>query len=205
MSHTQIRSSSNRSRIACLIILLHLMALLGAIVLPSSAEAYLLNGCKFPGSNPNIEIKYMHVTDTYKSATNTAQNRWDADTPNYGGYFTVTTGSDPEIKVYDSYYSETWYAIAAGGCDSGGGQEWYNDLVLIKYNFNTMDDLSSSEKIQIGIHELGHALGLAHSYHGCSSPGPAVMKSDALYGLNVCGDDTAPFQDDIDGVENIYD
>ena len=106
--------------------------------------------------------------------------------------------------MFDSVYSDDWSAVALGGCDSGGRQDWYNDLVEIKYNFTHMDDMSSSEKAQVGIHELGHALGLAHSYHGCNSPGPAVMRGDPLYSLNVCGDSTAPYQDDINGVENLY-
>ena len=30
------------------------------------------------------------------------------------------------------------------------------------------------------------------------------MRGDPLYSLNVCGDSTAPYQDDINGVENLY-
>ena len=145
------------------------------------------------------------MTSTWKTATNFTRNAWNADTPGYAGWFSKTTGTDPEIKVYDDSYAQSWSGLASGGCASGGSQPWYNDLVTVKINLNHIDGMNALERVDLVIHEFGHALGLAHSTFGCSWPGPVIMREDALYAGQVCDRTDSPFQNDISGAEWVYD
>lgn len=173
-----------------------------------SADAYVLNGCKFPGSNPQIVYEYWNVTSTWQSAFNTAQAAWDSETPGWGGWFAY--GTSENIPVFDGGYAGSWWGLASGGCDSGGGETWYNlthcpgsnPCVKIQFNTNTTGGMNATERAHIAVHELGHALGLAHSSLGCSNP--VVMRSDATWVYDNCGLVVPPWQNDLDGVDAIY-
>ena len=170
-----------------------------AIGMPS-AEAWKLNGCKFPGTDPTIQYKYYSVTSTWQTSHGAGAGQW-----NYysvPGHFSLTTGSDPEVKVYDGSYSWGAWAIAAGGCASGGGQNWYNDLVEITYNTRTTTTLGATDRRLVATHELGHAYGLAHESYGCTNP--VVMRSDATWAWDNCGTSSAPYTNDRDGVNYVY-
>lgn len=169
------------------------------------AQAWVVNGCKFPGADPAISYRFFSVTQPYINAFNQGQYDWDvSDVPGY--FYETTTNSDPNINVYDATYSWTDWAITEGGCpnDIQGSENWYNDEVNIKYNHNTADGLDAVDKKLLSVHELGHAYGLAHSSLGCAAPGPVVMRSDPTYPRDVCGVTDAPFPNDEGGIHAVY-
>lgn len=176
---------------------------LAFMVLPGPpANAWVLNGCKYAGTNPAIGYRYYSLSSIWQSAFNSGQNERDATSA--PGYFTYTPSDDtPDIKVQDYWSSSTWWGLAQGGCDSGGGQVWYNELVTITFNNRTADSLSATEKFPVATHELGHAYGLAHSSLGCGTNRP-VMRSDATWVYDNCGDPWAPYPNDVNGVDAVY-
>jgi hypothetical protein len=166
-----------------------------------SAEAYTLNGCKYPGTDPVIEYKFFSVTGTWQLSHMNGAGAWNTWTT-LPGVFVSTSGSDPEIRVYDGDYAWGYVAVTSGGCASGGGQPWYNDRVDISYNTRTTDGYSSIERRLVATHELGHAYGLGHSTLGCSNP--VVMRSEPTWTYNQCGTSSAPHPNDRFGVTDVY-
>lgn len=161
------------------------------------------NGCKYPGTSPNIQYRYYSVQSQQSTAHASGAGAWNSEAA--PGYFSVTSGSDPEIKVYDGEYSFDGVAQAYGGCNSGGGQSWLNDLVEIKYDISKMNGYTTTGRKFIAIHELGHAYGLAHTQiNGCGASYISVMHSTAVYGLNTCADSSAPYSGDVSTVNAIY-
>ena len=170
------------------------------VMLAPQAEAYTYNGCKYPGSDPAIRYRFYSVGSTWQESHSVGANRWNSyDVP---GVFIKTTSTDPEIRVYDGNYSWSHRAITSGGCDSGGGQPWYNNLTEIRYNTRTTSGLTYTERRLVATHELGHSYGLGHSTLGCSNP--VVMRSDATWAYHNCGTSAAPYANDRLGVQNLY-
>lgn len=186
-------------RISCVLIALFM----AFMVLPArSAEAWVLNGCKYAGTNPAIGYRYYSLSSPWQTAFGSGQTAWNSTSA--AGYF-ISTPLDPtpNIKVQDYWTSSTWWGLAQGGCDSGGGQIWYNELVTITFNNRTADGLPTTDKFLIATHEQGHAYGLAHSSLGCGSNRP-VMRSDATWVYDNCGDPYAPYPNDVAGVNAAY-
>lgn len=195
---------SRRTRQHGLLIVPPLAAILLGLFYVGLANAWAANGCKFPGTNPEIAYWFYSPDPAadWDEAVNYAQINWDSSTPGYGGYF-VNSSSDIEIKTYDSTYSQEWTGLTTGGCASGGGQPWSNDLVRVYFNLNQDSGLDTNEKIAVAAHEYGHALGLAHSFFTVCSTN-VVMHPDATYHYNNCGAVNPPWPNDEAGVSSIY-
>ncbi len=168
-----------------------------------SASGYVLNGCKYSGTNPTIDYRFYSVGPTYQSAFNSGASAWDSTSaPGYFHY--APSASDPEIEVYDVWSQDTKWAWTSGGCNSGGGQTWYGNETTITFNTRTMSGLSSTEKKIVAVHEMGHSYGLAHSSLGCGTYTEPVMRSDPTWVFDNCGNSNAPYPNDVAGVNQIY-
>jgi hypothetical protein len=187
------------SRLRPVIIVLLAITVLTLTVLPVSA--WVLNRCKYSGSNPTIHYKFYDVASVYQDAFQSGQAAWDATSA--PGYFKEVWGWDPNLEVYDEWSQDTAWAWASGGCPSGTFQTWYGNETKNTFNMRTMADLSATEKKIVAIHEMGHSYGLAHSSLGCGANEP-VMRSDATWVLDNCGNSNAPYANDVAGVNAQY-
>jgi hypothetical protein len=186
-------------RLRPVIVVLLLVILVGTLMaLPASG--WVLNRCKYSGSNPTIHYKFYSVTSTYEAAFQSGQAAWDATSS--PGYFKQTTGLDPNLEVYDVWSQSTNWAWISGGCPSGTFQTWYGNETQNTFNTRTMSGLSTTEKKIVAVHEMGHSYGLAHSGLGCSAK--PVMRSDPTWVLDNCGDANAPYPNDVAGVNAQY-
>lgn len=171
------------------------------LVTTSRADAYTHLGCKFDGTNPTIDYKFVDANDRTKTAIGTAQANWDrSDSP---GYFRRDNGwRDSEIDIFDgTYSSRTQWAWVSWSCDSDGTFE-SNEVDLTR-NFHTAGpgNLTVEELSIVMVHELGHAYGLDHSSFTCSGSGPSVMRKGR--GKFACAG-TSPWANDVAGVNAIY-
>lgn len=163
------------------------------------------NGCKFPGASPTIQYKYYSVESQQQTAHGAGASAWNASSAD--GSFALTTGTDPEIKVYDGEYSFSGVAQTVGGCPSGGGQNWTNDIVTISYDISKMSGYSSTGRRLIATHELGHAYGLAHAvWLGCGigTANWSVMTPQSVEVYSDCGNSSAPYPNDVSYVNALY-
>jgi len=117
-----VRNSAAKWRESRLILVLGFAAFVSMFAIGPSrpADAYVLNGCKFAGTNPQITYGFDGVTTTWQTAFNSGQAAWDAESPGWGGWFTASTPAN--IPVWDASYDASWLGLASGGCDSGGGK-----------------------------------------------------------------------------------
>jgi len=168
-----------------------------------TAQAYVSNGCKFAGSNPNIKYHIENGSGTtWPTDFTNGQADWDSATPNYGGYFTQGTSSNRNIRVRVTYSTASWRGLATGGCAQGGGQTWTNNFVALQFNTRTTAGDDATDRRIIVVHELGHALGLAHRESTCTSP--AAMDSSGTEAYSQCNNAAAPYYDDRQGVSFVY-
>ena len=158
------------------------------------------SGCKFPGSNPTIQYRYYSVESQQITAHSSGAGRWNSSAA--AGSFASTTGSDPEIKVYDGEYAFDGVAVTGGSCTGGN---WTNDVVSIRYDVSKMTGYSATGRRLIATHELGYAYGLAHqSFLTCLSGLITVMNPTAVWAYSNCGTSAAPYPPDVDAVNDIY-
>lgn len=175
--------------------------LASSLVLATSREAgaWTSLGCKYDGSNPTIDYKFVSVGNFAKQAVETAQANWDRSSS--PGYFRPDNWRrDSEIDIYDASYSRSSWAFVSYNCDSDG--TFKSNEVDLSVNLRTTTGLSSAEIAIVMAHELGHAYGLDHTTISCTaSAGPSVMRQGTA--KFACAG-TAPWSDDVSGVNAIY-
>ncbi|RID82607.1 cell surface protein [Mesobacillus zeae] len=84
----------------------------------------------------------------YQTSFDSGKNVWN-------GYKSGVIRKDSAYVIQDVSISDYSEKSNTGAVTSSGG--------TIKFNSYVMDTLSSTEKKNVAIHELGHALGLAHN------------------------------------------
>jgi hypothetical protein len=186
----RLRSSA---RWTALVLVIGLAALASVVVTADSAQAYVVHGCKYdPASIDPISFRFFSVGSLYVTATKSGVSRWNAAA--VPGYFQEQSLSpDPEVNVTDGPYGGEWYALTWWGCTSGlySGNE-------VNLDWDTVNSagLTTTQKRDIAIHELGHAYGLA------DVSGSLCRVMDAAKAVAQCG--YFPASDDINGVNYIY-
>ncbi len=170
--------------------ILPLIAMLAVVPMPA-ANAYTFLCGRFAGSNPLIHYKFTQVAGWGQAATNNASAAWNNTSA--PGTFGGTTGSDPEIDVYDNAYAATWWAQTEYVCSNGF---WEGNEVQIFINTDTLGPLSDYATKLVMEHELGHAYGLNHQSMTCS--GTRAVMEQGSEKFSCLG--TAPWLDDVNGV-----
>jgi hypothetical protein len=161
------------------------------------ASAWVLNACRYQYTV--TFYKFSNVTSTWQSAHNSGAGRWNATTNQPD--LVQTSQSTVDQWVYDDNYSATWSGLASGGCVPGS--YWYNNLVTVQYNLNQTVGWTTGWRQALAVHEQGHAWGLAHNSNNCTNK--SAMRDDARWVLLNCSNPgTPPWQDDINGKEQLY-
>ncbi|MCW3817810.1 M10 family metallopeptidase domain-containing protein [Micromonospora sp. DR5-3] len=174
----------------------------GGVLTPASpASAYALLGCKF--STPALKWKDSTTTSGYASVATASANAW-TNTSTPVSLTKVTSGAN--ITIANGNFGNSGYdGITLDGnqnnpsCGSSG--LWSIGLVTWWNSYYT-DGYSSAKRQSVMVHELGHALGLAHSSAGSCTNVP-IMQPDTYTRYDVCRL-TTPRAGDIDGVNFLY-
>ncbi len=183
-------------RVAVPAVLAAALTLAMLITFASPAEAadpyYVLGPCRYdPDLIAPITYRFYGVEDRYETAFKDGEAKWDSTSA--PGYFVETSGSSPEIRVYDRFVDMVdWNAMMMGSCPSNTGL-WNGNAVSITFNRQKMDGHGSVSKKNTAMHEIGHAYGLSHVSAGCR-----LMRRDRIT-VNTCGL-SLPTSDDVDGV-----
>jgi hypothetical protein len=128
----------------------------------SQADAWTHHGCKYSGSNPTIDYKFVNVTSRNRTAIESAQRSWDLTSS--PGYFRPdNVFRDSEIDIYDGNYVSTAWAWVSYSCQSNGIYSSNEVDLFINHNTTGSGDLTTGELAIVMVHELGHAYGLGHS------------------------------------------
>lgn len=179
-----------------------LLAVLSLIVPASPAAAYSLLGCKYLTTS----LKWLDVTTgTYTTPAQNAISAWDATATPIS--FTKVTVND-HLKVGNGNFGNTGYdGITLDPLGRNptvywcGGGTWDGEIVTW-WNTFYADGYSATKRKSVMVHEIGHALGLAHrSVSLCTEV--SIMQPDTRTRYDICGKST-PQADDVAGVNFIY-
>ncbi|MFF3453636.1 matrixin family metalloprotease [Streptomyces sp. NPDC002730] len=187
------------------------LALGSLVALAPQASAYNLLGCRYnAGGNT---LKWSNVTSSY-AYSNPAQvsiEAWNSTSTQFN-FTQVNTGAN--LRVADGNFGN------AGGVDGAlldaSGVDLNNDSALHKCNSSGYwtetttawinryyaDSYPGAKKKDVLVHEIGHALGLAHrDTTACSTT--SIMDTTTKDRYDICGL-TEPTQDDINGANALY-
>lgn len=175
------------------------------IGLASPAQAYTFIGCKFDGTNPEIDIE-SYTLAGYTQPLENAVDAWN--TENVPGHFDLSPGSASiEVKITQWSSIEDYWGSTPGADDcpyakGTGNSHVYSNKVEMYLNDATMASLSGPQRRLVIIHELGHAYGLWHMPVGCGQTKAVMQQTATKWTCNWSGN--APWADDVDGVKARY-
>lgn len=181
-----------------------------AAALPATpAMAYNTLGCKFGVSGNSLRWQDATNSSSYASAATQAINAWNSTSTQFN--FAKVTSS-PHLLVADGNFGATWNGASFSGiildmnqqnpiANSCGGGTWDTSIVAWWNRYYT-NAYGATKKQAIIVHEIGHALGLAHTTSvGCGTM--TIMDWDIDAGFDSCGF-WSPRADDINGANALY-
>jgi len=199
IGYIRIGGKMKARRIATLLAAVTVSAGILAPVAPASAWTGL--GCKF--STPNLKCKPNTSTSTYLDAATRSTQAWNSTaTP----IILTKVSSGANISVADGVFGNTGYdgitLNSSGNNPSCGSSGLWPTGIVTWWNRTYTDGYSVDKRQSVMVHELGHALGLAHSSASSCTNVP-IMQPDTHTRWDVCLLKT-PRADDINGVNALY-
>ena len=187
-----------------LMVSLMLLVVVGCV---ATANAYQLEGCKWPQPTTSFYVDIPGSGGIWNDAFENAMHAWGVGTE---FQFTIIRGtySDPcnandhnnGVRFSSSDCGDAWGSATLGVCHywfTTDGTLTQADIVFNSNKtwnvYSTPQQGSTYDFGRVAVHELGHALGLGHEDSGVAS----IMTT-------YSGDLTTPQRDDINGVAALY-
>jgi Matrixin len=160
------------------------------------AKAWGPNPCRWYDYplRDNITTKYTGGKSTYNYGLNVGDVNWNGAQNRIN--FVITSGT-PQVNAVEANFGNVNYDGTTISSCSGS---WFSGNVGVRWNSYHTNGYTATEKYQVITHELGHALGLAHSGYLCSVPAIMYTSSSRYW---TCGW-TTPQADDVDGINAMY-
>jgi len=190
------------SKMSKRILIVFALSLFGLVYAQFPAQAYTLEHCQWhdpaTGATPiswHYSLSTSGATANFHSAAQSAAYRWGGTPTSI--YFNEVS-SKYQINVTDEnagssgFDGRTIYSCSAG---------YFSGTVYVAVNRYYAQSYSQEGRTQVYVHELGHALGLAHTTVTLCNNVPIMYPSSDRYFR--CGIST-PQTDDINGIKAMY-
>lgn len=167
------------------IILSILVVLIFAIHVPLTVKAFNTVAAWKLDDPDNVKIYISTTLGTYRDKIATYTNTWETYCPEIG----ITNGSSADCNIY--FYGDL--SVYTGSYATTNSTS--NNEKTITF-YSSFVDATESQRNETIVHEVGHALGLAHC--DAKDNSISVMRATGFNGV------ARPLSDDIDGIAYLY-
>jgi hypothetical protein len=176
----------------------------------AGAQAYNFLGCQYNASGNSLKWKDLTRTNAYRNpaefsiiAWNNSSSQIQFTEVNSGANLNIADGNFGNIGFYgillDASGTHPDNDSALNKCSNG----YWTETNTAWWNTYLMDDLPGAAKQGTMVHEIGHALGLAHRFTSGQPCSNVTMMDYFSQRWTRCGWNT-PRVDDINGAQTLY-